>query len=50
MRTTWESGCRDNQEAAEHLPLYLDPVVKTGPAVRLARQIREGLDRTDSER
>jgi hypothetical protein len=45
----WFQGCLYNQETDEHPQLYFDHMLKTGDAYELAREIRRGLDKTDSE-
>jgi hypothetical protein len=46
----WEVGCLYNQETDEHPQLFFSHTFKTGDAVQLAREVRAGLDHTDSER
>jgi hypothetical protein len=46
----WEVGCLYNQETDEHPQLFFSHTFKTGDAVQLAREIRAGLDHTDSRR
>jgi hypothetical protein len=43
----WDVGCLYNQETAESPQLYFSHMFKTGDPVRLAREIRAGLVRTD---
>ncbi len=45
----WFQGCLYNQETHEEPQLYFDHMVKTGDAYNLAKEIRRGLDLTDSE-
>jgi hypothetical protein len=45
----WFQGCLYNQETDEHPQLYFDHMLKAGDAYDLAREIRRGLDKTDSE-
>ncbi len=45
----WFQGCLYNQETNEHPQLYFDHMLKVGDAYALARQIRRGLDLTDSQ-
>lgn len=45
----WESGCLYNQETAEHPQLYFDHFFKTGDPVKLAHQIRRGINKTNAE-
>lgn len=45
----WFQGCLYNQETDEHPQLYFDHMLKTGNAYELAREIRRGLDLTNSE-
>jgi hypothetical protein len=45
--THWH--CLYNQETDEHPQLYFDHMLKSGDAYELAREIRRGLDLTDSE-
>lgn len=45
-RHRWEVGCLYNQETDEHPQLYFSHMYRVGDPVTLARQIREGLDRT----
>lgn len=45
----WFQGCLYNQETNEHPQLFFDHMLKTGDAYMLAREVRRGLDRTDSE-
>lgn len=42
----WLVGCLYNQETAEHPQLYFSHMFRVGDPVALARQVREGLDRT----
>ncbi|WP_344267191.1 DUF1259 domain-containing protein [Actinomadura napierensis] len=42
----WEVGCLYNQETTEFPQLYFSHMYRVGDPVALARQIREGLDRT----
>lgn len=42
----WQVGCLYNQETAEHPQLYFSHMFRVGDPVALARQVREGLDRT----
>ncbi len=44
----WDTGCLYNQETDEYPQLYFSHQFKTGNAVQLAREIRAGLNRTDS--
>ena len=46
--STGRSSCLYNQETAEHPQLYFSHDFKTGDAIALARQLRRGIDRTDS--
>ena len=45
----WFQGCLYNQETDEHPQLYFDHMLKVGDAYALAREIRRGLDLTDSQ-
>ena len=45
----WFQGCLYNQETAEHPQLFFDHMLKVGDAYTLAREIRQGLDLTQSE-
>lgn len=45
----WFQGCLYNQETDEYPQLYFDHMLKTGDPYYLARQVRAGLDLTDSE-
>lgn len=45
----WYQGCLYNQETDETPQLYFDHMLKTGDAYELAREIRKGLDLTDTE-
>jgi hypothetical protein len=45
----WFQGCLYNQETDEHPQLYFDHMLKTGDAYALAKEIRSGLDLTDSD-
>lgn len=45
----WEIGCLYNQETDEHPQLYFSHQFKTGDALELAREIRKGLDHTNSK-
>jgi Domain of Unknown Function (DUF1259) len=45
----WFQGCLYNQETAEQPQLYFDHMLKVGDAYALAREIRQGLDLTQSE-
>jgi len=49
LKQEWFQGCLYNQETDEHPQLYFDHMLKTGNAYELAREIRKGLDLTDSE-
>ncbi|MEV0661011.1 DUF1259 domain-containing protein [Actinomadura luteofluorescens] len=49
-RHHWEVGCLYNQETDEHPQLYFSHMYRVGDPVELARQIREGLDRTAAKR
>lgn len=44
----WEVGCLYNQETDEHPQLYFSHQFKTGDPIRLAREMRQALDRTDA--
>ncbi|HEU5030486.1 MAG TPA: DUF1259 domain-containing protein [Spirillospora sp.] len=46
----WEVGCLYNQETAEFPQLYFSHMYRVGDPVALARQVREGLDRTAAKR
>ena len=45
----WYQGCLYNQEIAEIPQLFFDHMTKTGDAYKLAEEIRQGLDLTDSD-
>ena len=45
----WFQGCLYNQETDEHPQLFFDHMLKQGDAYEHAREIRRGLDLTDSE-
>jgi hypothetical protein len=45
-RTGWHVGCLYNQETAEHPQLFFAHMLKVGNAYQLAREIRQGLDKT----
>jgi hypothetical protein len=45
----WEIGCLYNQETDEHPQLYFSHQFKTGNALQLAREIRNGLNQTNSK-
>lgn len=45
----WDIGCLYNQETDEHPQLFFSHQFKTGNALDLAREIRKGLDRTNSK-
>ncbi len=45
----WDSGCLYNQETDEFPQLYFDHTFKTGDPLELAREIRAGLDLTNSD-
>lgn len=47
-RQGWFQGCLYNQETNEHPQLYFDHMLKTGDAYDLAREVRRGLDLTDT--
>ncbi|HEY3661974.1 MAG TPA: DUF1259 domain-containing protein [Chthoniobacterales bacterium] len=51
MRTKlgWYQGCLYNQEISETPQLFFDHMVKTGDAYELAKEIRQGLDLTESQ-
>lgn len=44
----WVIGCLYNQETDEHPQLYFSHQAKVGDAVKLAKEIRKGLDQTNS--
>lgn len=44
----WVIGCLYNQETAEYPQLYFSHQLKVGDPVTLAREIRNGLDQTNS--
>lgn len=48
-RQGWDIGCLYNQETDEQPQLYFSHQFKTGNALELAREIRAGLNRTDSK-
>ncbi len=48
-RKSWDIGCLYNQETDEQPQLYFSHQFKTGNALDLAREIRDGLNRTDSK-
>lgn len=45
----WDIGCLYNQETDEHPQLYFSHQFKTGDALQLAREVRAGLDLTNSK-
>lgn len=45
----WEIGCLYNQETDEHPQLYFSHQFKTGDTLQLAREIRNGLNQTNSK-
>lgn len=45
----WDIGCLYNQETDEHPQLYFSHQFKTGEARQLAREIRAGLEQTNSK-
>jgi hypothetical protein len=45
----WFQGCLYNQETDERPQLYFDHMLKTGDAYALAKEIRNGLDLTESD-
>jgi hypothetical protein len=47
-RQGWDIGCLYNQETAEQPQLYFSHQFKTGDPYVLAREVRRGLDRTNS--
>ena len=49
-RHGWAVHCLYNQETAESPQLYFAHMMKTGEPIALAREIREGLDRTATKR
>jgi uncharacterized protein DUF1259 len=49
-RRHWQDGCLYNQETGEHPQLYFSHMLRTGDPLVLAHQIREALDRTNSQR
>jgi Domain of Unknown Function (DUF1259) len=51
MRTRlgWYQGCLYNQEISETPQLFFDHMAKTGDAYELAKEIRQGLDLTESD-
>ncbi len=46
-RQGWDIGCLYNQETDEQPQLYFSHQFKTGDAIQLAREIRQGLNRMD---
>jgi hypothetical protein len=44
----WVDGCLYNQETDEQPQLYFSHMVKVGNAIELAREVRRGLDQTNS--
>lgn len=48
-RQAWFVGCLYNQETDEHPQLFFSHMLKTGDAFALAREIRCGLDHTNSD-
>ncbi len=44
----WDLGCLYNQETDEHPQLYFSHMLKTGDPYDLAREVRAGLNRTDT--
>jgi hypothetical protein len=46
----WDIGCLYNQETDEFPQLFFSHQIKTGDAIELAREVRRGLDHTDSKR
>lgn len=47
-RKKWDIGCLYNQEIAEDPQLYFSHQFKTGDALQLAREMRDGLNLTNS--
>ena len=45
----WVDGCLYNQETDEQPQLYFSHMVKLGDSVQLAKEIRKGLDQTNSQ-
>ncbi len=45
----WDIGCLYNQETEEHPQLYFSHHFKTGNAIQLAKEIRNGLNQTNSK-
>jgi hypothetical protein len=45
----WEIGCLYNQETDEQPQLYFSHTVKVGNAVELAKEVRRGLNQTNSK-
>lgn len=45
----WDIGCLYNQETDEHPQLYFSHQFKTGDAIQLAHEIRNGLNKTNSK-
>ena len=45
----WFQGCLYNQETDERPQRYFDDMLMVGGAYSLAPEIRNGLDKTDSE-
>jgi Domain of Unknown Function (DUF1259) len=45
----WQDHCLYNQETGEHPQLYFSHMLKTGEPYALAREIRNGIDRTAAE-
>jgi Domain of Unknown Function (DUF1259) len=45
----WQDHCLYNQETGEHPQLYFSHMLKTGDPYALAREIRNGIDRTAAE-
>ncbi len=47
---SWAAHCLYNQETAKSPQLYFAHMMKTGDPIALAREIRDGLDRTATKR
>lgn len=45
----WDIGCLYNQETDEHPQLYFSHQFKAGDAIQLAKEIRKGLEQTNSK-
>lgn len=49
LKQGWDIGCLYNQETDEHPQLFFSHQFKTGDAIQLAKEMRKGLEQTNSK-